>query len=41
MIDGDRYTIRSGEITYDEGKPVAAGPAKLARGARLAPSNSS
>jgi N-acyl-D-aspartate/D-glutamate deacylase len=30
-IDGDRYTIKSGEVTYDEGKPTGALPGKLVR----------
>ena len=40
-IDGYRYTIKSGEITYDEGKPTGALPGKLVRGPQPAPSNAS
>lgn len=36
-IDGYRYTIKSGEITYDDGKPTGAFPGKLVRGPQPAP----
>jgi N-acyl-D-amino-acid deacylase len=36
-IDGYRYTIKSGEVTYDEGKPTGALPGKLVRGPQPAP----
>jgi N-acyl-D-aspartate/D-glutamate deacylase len=38
QIDGYRYTIKRGEITYDEGKPTGALPGKLVRGPQPAPS---
>jgi len=37
-IDGYRYTIKSGEVTYDGGKPTGALPGKLLRGPQLPPS---
>ncbi|NQZ94891.1 MAG: amidohydrolase family protein [Myxococcales bacterium] len=37
-IDGYRYTIKSGEVTYDGGKPTGALPGKLVRGPQPAPS---
>jgi N-acyl-D-amino-acid deacylase len=40
-IDGYRYTIKSGEVTYDEGKPTGALPGKLVRGPQPAPQSAS
>ncbi len=37
-IDGYRYTIKSGEVTYDGGKPTGALPGKLVRGPQAPPS---
>jgi len=37
QIDGYRYTIKSGEVTYDHGKPTGALPGKLVRGPQPAP----
>ncbi len=36
-IDGYRYTIQSGEVTYEDGKPTGALPGKLVRGPQVAP----
>jgi N-acyl-D-aspartate/D-glutamate deacylase len=36
-IDGYRYTVKSGEVTYEEGRPTGAMPGKLVRGPQLAP----
>jgi N-acyl-D-amino-acid deacylase len=36
-IDGYRYTIQSGEVTYDDGVPTGALPGKLVRGPQPAP----
>jgi len=37
-IDGYRYTIQSGEVTYEDGKPTGVLPGKLVRGPQAAPS---
>ena len=37
-IDGYRYTIQSGEVTYEDGEPTGALPGKLVRGPQPAPS---
>ena len=37
QVDGYRYTIQSGEVTYEEGKPTGAMPGKLVRGPQAAP----
>ena len=34
--DGYRATIKSGQVTYREGKPTGALPGRLVRGARSA-----
>ncbi len=36
-IDGYRYTVCSGEVTYEDGKPTGALPGKLVRGPQQAP----
>ena len=36
-IDGYRYTVQSGEITFEDGKPTGALPGKLVRGPQAAP----
>jgi len=36
-IDGYRYTIKSGEVTFENGKPTGALPGKLVRGPQPAP----
>jgi N-acyl-D-aspartate/D-glutamate deacylase len=36
-IDGYRYTIKSGEVTYDHGKPTGALPGRLVRGPQPVP----
>jgi N-acyl-D-amino-acid deacylase len=36
-IDGYRYTVQSGEITYEDGVPTGALPGKLIRGPQPAP----
>ena len=36
-IDGYRYTIKSGEVTYEAGKPTGTMPGKLVRGPQAAP----
>ena len=37
-VDGYRYTIQSGEVTYEDGEPTGALPGKLIRGPQPAPS---
>lgn len=37
QIDGYRYTIKSGEVTYAEGKPTGALPGGLIRGPQASP----
>jgi len=37
QIDGYRYTVKSGEVTYEEGRPTGALPGKLVRGPQQAP----
>ncbi len=37
QIDGYRYTIKSGEVTYEGGKPTGALPGTLVRGPQAAP----
>jgi N-acyl-D-aspartate/D-glutamate deacylase len=37
QIDGYRYTIKSGEVTYEGGSPTGALPGKLIRGPQAAP----
>ena len=37
-IDGYRYTVKSGEVTYEEGKPTGALPGTLVRGPQPSPS---
>ncbi len=37
QIDGYRYTIQSGEVTYENGRPTGALPGKLLRGPQPAP----
>jgi len=37
QVDGYRYTVVSGEITFEDGKPTGAMPGKLVRGPRPAP----
>ena len=39
-VDGYRYTIKSGQVTYREGKPTGAMPGALVRGPQAAPSES-
>jgi N-acyl-D-aspartate/D-glutamate deacylase len=36
-IDGYRYTIQSGRVTFEDGKPTGALPGKLVRGPQPAP----
>jgi len=36
-IDGYRYTIKSGEVTYEDGQPTGALPGRLVRGPQQAP----
>jgi N-acyl-D-aspartate/D-glutamate deacylase len=36
-IDGYRYTVQSGEVTFDDGKPTGVLPGKLVRGPQPAP----
>ena len=36
-IDGYRWTIQSGEVTYEDGEPTGALPGKLVRGPQPAP----
>ena len=36
-IDGYRYTVQSGEVTYEDGVPTGALPSKLVRGPQPAP----
>ena len=36
-IDGYRYTIKSGEVTFENGKPTGALPGKLVRGPQPEP----
>jgi len=36
-IDGYRYTVKSGEVTYEEGQPTGAMPGSLVRGPQPAP----
>ena len=36
-IDGYRYTVQSGEVTYEDGVPTGALPGKLVRGPQSAP----
>lgn len=36
-IDGYRYTVQSGEVTYEDGVPTGALPGKLVRGPQPAP----
>ena len=37
-IDGYRYTIKSGEVTFESGKPTGALPGSLVRGPQPGPS---
>ena len=37
QVDGYRYTVQSGEVTYEDGKPTGALPGKLIRGPQSAP----
>jgi len=37
QVDGYRYTVKSGEITYEDGTPTGALPGKLVRGPQTAP----
>jgi N-acyl-D-aspartate/D-glutamate deacylase len=37
QVDGYRYTVKSGEITYEDGTPTGALPGKLVRGPQAAP----
>jgi N-acyl-D-amino-acid deacylase len=37
-IDGYRYTVQSGEVTFEDGKPTGSLPGKLIRGPQPAPS---
>ena len=37
QIDGYRYTVKSGVITYEDGKPTGALPGQLVRGPQPAP----
>ncbi|MBW2425357.1 MAG: D-aminoacylase [Deltaproteobacteria bacterium] len=37
QIDGYRYTVKSGEITYEDGEPTGAMPGQLVRGPQAAP----
>jgi N-acyl-D-aspartate/D-glutamate deacylase len=37
-IDGYDYTVQSGEVTYEGGRPTGALPGKLVRGPQAAPS---
>ena len=36
-VDGYRYTILSGEVTYEDGEPTGELPGKLVRGPQPAP----
>ena len=36
-IDGYRYTIKSGEVTFEEGEPTGALPGKVLRGPQPSP----
>ena len=36
-VDGYRYTIKSGEVIYQDGEPTGALPGKLVRGPQVAP----
>ena len=40
-VDGYRYTVQSGEVTYESGKPPGALPGKLVRGPQPAPNPAS
>ena len=37
QIDGYRYTVKRGEVTYENGAPTGALPGKLVRGPQPAP----
>jgi N-acyl-D-aspartate/D-glutamate deacylase len=37
-VDGYKYTVQSGEVTYEDGIPTGALPGKLVRGPQAAPS---
>ena len=37
QVDGYRYTVKSGAITYEDGKPTGALPGALIRGPQAAP----
>ncbi len=39
-IDGYRYTIKRGEVTFEDGEPTGALPGKLLRGPQVAPAAS-
>ena len=36
-IDGYRYTVKSGVVTFEDGEPTGALPGKLVRGPQAAP----
>ena len=38
-IDGYKYTIKSGEVTFEDGEPTGALPGRLVRGPQAAPSS--
>jgi len=38
QIDGYRYTVKSGEVTYEDGKPTGVLPGRLVRGPQASPS---
>jgi len=38
QIDGYRYTVKNGQVTYEEGAPTGALPGGLVRGPQPAPS---
>ena len=39
QIDGYAYTVKSGEVTYEAGKPTGALPGSLIRGPQAAPTD--
>ena len=39
-VDGYRYTIKNGEVTFENGKPTGALPGKLVRGPQPEPGTS-
>ena len=39
QVDGYRYTIKRGEVTYEDGKPTGALPGQLIRGPQAGPAS--